>query len=45
MADSILDGKNKAISDLAKMVSDEKEASKENSEVDEVSEVDEDKTS
>jgi len=35
MADSILDGKNKAISDLAKMVSDEKEASKQDPEVEE----------
>jgi len=35
MADSILDGKNKAISDLAKMVSDEKEASKQDLEVEE----------
>jgi small subunit ribosomal protein S2 len=33
MADSILDGKNKAINDLAKMVSDEKEANEQSLEV------------
>jgi len=45
MADAILDGKNKAISDLAKMVSDEKEVSKQDSVADEDSAADEDKTS